>query len=124
MEAGKAAASEVGGTMAQKALDSALTDQARSKQIISSAEGQIRKHSERLAEEKLRQASLRKSRDIVERSTRQIAAESDNLARAGNAARYAGAAARGIPVVFAAIDIWDAVGDYRDLMSSQQGARP
>lgn len=124
MEVGKAAVSEAGGTMAQNAFDRALTEQARSKQIISSAEGQIRKHSERLAEEKLRQASLRKSRDIVERSTRQIAAESDNLARAGNAARHAGAAARGIPVVFAAIDIWDAFSDYRDLMSSQQGSRP
>lgn len=124
MEAGKAVAGEAGGTVAQNALDRALTDQARSKQIINSAEGQIRKHSERLAQENLRQASLRKSRDIVERSTRQIASEADNLARAGTAARYASAAARGIPVVFAAIDIMEAFSDYQDVMSTQRGSRP
>ncbi len=124
MEAGKAGASEAAGTLAQKVFDQALTDQARSKQIISSAEGQIRKHSERLAQENLRVAARAKSSNIVNQSTRQIAGESDNLARAGNAARYAGAAARGIPVVFAAIDIMDAFSDYRDIMKTQQGSQP
>jgi hypothetical protein len=123
MEAGKAAASEVGGTVAQNALDRALTEQARSKQIIASAEGQIKQHSERLARDNLRKGAVAKSRDIVERATRQVAKEADNLARAGAVAKYAGAAAKGIPVVFAAIDIMDAVSDYNQMMDAQQGAR-
>lgn len=124
MEAGKAGASAAAGTLAQTVFDQALTDQARSKQIISSAEGQIRKHSERLAQENLRVAARAKSSSIVNQSTRQIAGESDNLARAGNAARYAGAAAKGIPVVFAAMDIIGAFSDYRDIMKTQQSTQP
>ncbi|MFW6076120.1 MAG: hypothetical protein ACOC71_00065 [Hyphomicrobiales bacterium] len=120
MDAGKAVVSERGGTVAQSAVDKALTQQARSQQIIRSAEGMIRQHSARLARDDLRKGSLRKSRNIVERSTQQVARESDALARAGNLAKHASAVAKGIPVVFAAMDIIGALGDYRQVMSTQQ----
>jgi hypothetical protein len=120
MDAGKAAVSEAGGTVAQSAVHKALTQQARSEQIIRSAEAMIKQHSERLARDDLRKGSLRKSRNIVEKSTRQVARESDALTRAGNLARQAGTFAKGIPVVFAAMDIIGALGDYQQVMSTQQ----
>lgn len=120
MDAGKAAASEAGGTMAQAGVSRALADQARSEHIIRSAEGQIRKHSERLGQEGLRKAAMRKSKNIVQRSTAQVAKESDSLARAGKMAKDMGKVAKGIPVVFAAWDILDAWGEYQDVVNSQQ----
>jgi hypothetical protein len=118
LDTGKAVASEVGGGAAGGLYLKAMEQQARSGQIISSAEGQIRKYSARLADETLRRGQMRKARNIVGKSTQQIATESANLARAGRTAQAARLGGAGIPVVFAAWDIIDAWGDYQDTMKA------
>jgi len=118
LDLGKYAASEGSGKVAGVMLDKALEQQARSSQIISSAEGQIRKYSQKLAQESLRKRQIAKATNIVQRSQQQVAQESAKLAKAGTMGRMARGAGAGIPVVFAAWDIMDAWGDYQDTVQA------
>lgn len=118
VDVGKYAASETGGHLAGQAVERAVTQQGRSAQIIKSAEGQVRKYSEKLAQEGLRRAQARKATNIVQQSQRQIAREGANMAKAGNMAKLARGTGAGIPVLFAAWDIIDAWGDYQDTMKT------
>jgi len=110
---GKATASEVGGRIAGHSLDKALAGSAKAQQIIRSAEGEIAKYSARLAQAGLRKKAAAKATNIVANRTAQVATQQAALQgfqkTALNAARFG----KTIPVVFAAWDIWDAVGDYR-----------
>jgi hypothetical protein len=114
LDTGKAAVSEAGGHVAGHVIEHALKEQAHSQQIIKSAEGQIRKYSERLAQAGLRKAAARKATSIVQGATRQIARQTETIAGMANKMKWAGRAAKGIPVVFAAWDIIDAIGDYNE----------
>ncbi len=118
VDVGKYAASEVGGKVTGHLADKALAQQARSSQIISSAEGQIRKYSQKLAEEGLRKRQIAKANSIIGQSQRQVASEGAKFAKAGTAAKMARGAGAGIPVVFAAWDIMDAWGDYQDTVKA------
>jgi hypothetical protein len=118
LDGGKYAASETGGKVAERVLEGAAAQQARSSQIIRSAEGQIRKYSQRLAEQGLRKAQVRKAQSIIGQSTAQAARESATLSSAARTAKLARGAGASIPVVFAAWDIIDAWGDYQDTMKT------
>jgi len=112
VDTGKYAGNEIGGHVSGHFIGTALAQSQRSAQIIKSAEGQIRKMSARLAQEHLRKAQIRKATSILAASQAQAARETANLAKAGQMAKLATGAAKGIPVVFAAWDILDAIGDY------------
>ncbi len=112
VDTGKYAGNEIGGHASSHYIGAALAQSQRSTQIIKSAEGQIRKMSARLAQEGLRKKQIRKATSILAASEAQAARETANLAKAGQMAKVATGAAKGIPVVFAAWDILDAIGDY------------
>ncbi len=115
-EGGKAVGSELLGRAAGAAEIKALAQQSRAQQIIRSCEGEIRKFSERLAQEGLRKAQIAKARNIVGRATTQVAAQQQVAGQAGRALKLAGAAKVGVPLVFAAWDIWEGITDYNDTM--------
>ncbi len=117
-DTGKYLASEGGGKVAGVVLDKALEQQARSSQIIRSAEGQIRKYSQRLAEQSLSKAQMRKANNIIQRSTQQAATQKATHAGATTLAKGARVAGVAIPVVFAAWDIIDAWSEYQDTMKA------
>jgi hypothetical protein len=119
-EVGKSGASEIGGQIAGKSLDKALAGSTRATQIIRSAEGEINKYSAKLAQEGLKKKAAAKATNIVANRTAQVAAQ--QTARTGfqQTARNAGRVGMTIPVVFAAWDIWDAVGDYNETMSGNR----
>ncbi len=120
MDAGKAVVSEGGGAIAGGVLERALAGSAKSAQIIKSAEGEIAKYSARLAQEGLRKKAAAKATNIVAQRTAQVTAQ--QTAQRGFQATAGRAAAGGmfLPVAFAAWDIWDAVGDYRDTMAANR----
>ncbi|WP_299444732.1 hypothetical protein [uncultured Rhodospira sp.] len=117
-EGGKATASEIGGAIADRTLQNALQGTARSRQIIKSCEGEIRKYSQRLAQEGLKKSAQRKASNIVTTRTARVASEKAAIAGYGRTAANAARAAKAIPVLFAAWDIWDAVGDYRETVKT------
>ncbi len=118
VDTGKYVASEAGGKIAGGVLDKALAQQGRSAQIMSSAEGQIRKYSQKLAEETLRKGQRRKAQNIVHGATQQLARETANFNKAAQTAKLARGVGVGIPVLFAAWDIKDAWGDYQETMQA------
>lgn len=118
VDTGKYAANEIGGHVSGHYIGTALAQSERSAQIIKSAEGQIRKMSARLAQEHLRKAQIRKATSILAASQAQAARETANLAKAGQMSKLATGAAKGIPVVFAAWDILDAIGDYNTTLKA------
>jgi len=118
IEVSKAGTSEVLGGLAGASQVRAFAKQSRAEQIIRSAEGQIRKASERLAKDGLRRAQKTKALSLLNSSTAQVAAQKKLLGSAGSAAKWAGAAKVGVPVVFAAWDIWEGISDYNDTMNS------
>jgi hypothetical protein len=113
-EVGKYAVSETGGKAAEHRLVAALAQQGKSAQIIKSAEGVIRKFSERLASTAFGQKAKAKAAQRVTQSAAQIASEAAKAGKAASAARIAMAAGRSIPVVFAALDIYGAIQDYQE----------
>lgn len=112
----KYAASEGGGKAAEFFYKDAARNAEHAQQIIRSAQGVIRQQSERLAQQTLKAAAQRKAHSMIGGATRQVATQAArqqaSLARAG-VARAAGV---GVPVVFAALDVIDAWGDYRATM--------
>lgn len=117
-EIGKSTASEVGGNIAGKSLENALKGTLKSQNIIKSAEGEIRKQTQRLAQEGLKKRAKRKATNIVAQRTAQVTAQKGAIEQFGKQATNAARVGKAIPVVFAALDIWDAFGDYRDTMAS------
>jgi hypothetical protein len=117
-EAGKAGASELGGHIAGHSLEHALKGSAKAQQIIRSAEGEAAKYSARLAQEGLKKKAMAKAANIVAARTAQVAAQKTAMQNFGRQATNAIRFGKGIPVVFAAWDIWDAVGDYRETMAT------
>ena len=120
IESGKIALSEFGGTVAGKSLERALQGSARSAAIIRSAQGEIAKYSARLAQDGLKKSATAKATNIVTARTAQVAAQ--NTAQQGfqQTARIATGVGRSIPVIFAALDAWDAVADYRETMNANR----
>lgn len=117
IEVGKAASSELLGGAAGARQVRALAQQGRAEQIIRSAEGEIRKFSQRLSQEGLRKAQIAKARNIVGRATSQVATQQQVANQAGRAARLAGVAKVGVPMAFAAWDIWEGISDYNDTVN-------
>ncbi|RYH10635.1 hypothetical protein [Tropicimonas sp. IMCC6043] len=118
MEAGKAVTSEVGGNIAGRSMEKALEGTVKSQQIIRSCEGQIRKYSERLTQEGLKKAARRKAQNIVGANTARVASEKAAIQGYGRTASNAARVGMTIPVLFAAWDVWDAVGDYNETLAS------
>lgn len=119
-EVGKGGASELAGGAAGRALENALAGSAKAQSAIRSAEGEIRKQSARLAQQGLtRKASEKAARRVADNTTR-VAARTAELAKHNTRAVGATAVGATIPVVFAAWDIWDAVGDYRETMKANR----
>lgn len=115
---GKSVASEGGGHWAGHGLEKALAGSERAEQIIRSAEGEIRKWSQKLAEGGLRKAAQRKGAGIVARQTANVQAQTAARQSFQKGAVTMARVGKVIPVVFAAWDILDAVGDYNDTMNS------
>jgi hypothetical protein len=113
-ETGKAAASEIGGHVAGQQLEYALQGAAKSRHIIRSAQGEIDKYAARLAQEGLKKKAAAKATNVVAARTAQIGVQKAALEKFGQAATLAARVGKAIPVLFAAWDIWDAVGDYRE----------
>lgn len=116
VEGGKAVGGEVLGRAAEAGNVRALASQAKAEQIIKSCEGQIRKFSQRLTQDGLRKAQLAKARGIVRSSASQAAVQQQVLGQASRAARVASVAKVGVPLVFAAWDIWEGFSDYGETM--------
>jgi hypothetical protein len=116
VEGSKALGSEVLGRVAGAGEIKALAHQSRAQQIIRSCEGEIRKFSQRLTQEGLRKAQLAKARNIVGRATTQVAGQQQVLKQATRLGQVAGAAKVGVPLVFAAWDIWEGFSDYNETM--------
>lgn len=114
IEVGKAASSELLGGSAGASQVKALAQQGRAEQIIRSAEGEIRKFSQRLSQEGLRKAQIAKARNIVQRAGSQVAGQQQIANQAGRTARLAGIAKVGVPMAFAAWDIWEGISDYNE----------
>lgn len=112
-DAGKYIAEEVGGKLAERAATEAMRNSGHAKQIISSANGLIKQHSERLASDVLRKAAMKKSQNILARSTTQVAQQTARVGRAQSVLGAARVAGKGVPIVFAAWDIMDAWSDYQ-----------
>ena len=93
-------------------MTKALASQEKAKHVIRSAEGQIRKYSLRLGQDGLRKVQIAKARNIVSRSTAQVAEQQHVVQHAGRVARIGGMVKVAIPLVFAAVDIWGAWTDY------------
>ena len=117
VELGKAAGSEALGRVAEASQLKALTQHAKAEQIIRSCEGQIRKFSQRLSQNWLRKAQQAKARSIVNSATAQIAGQQQVLSQATRTAQIAGAAKVGVPMVFAAWDIWEGISDYNETVN-------
>jgi hypothetical protein len=120
MEAGKITASEIAGAAAGRSLERALSGSTQAAQIIKSAQGEIAKFSARLAQEGLKKSAQAKATNIVASRTAQAAVQKTALQGFQQTARVAATAGRSIPVLFAALDVWDAVGDYRETMQSNR----
>lgn len=118
IEVGKAGGSEVLGSMADSRVAQAIAQQSRAEQIIQSCEGEIRKFSQRLGQEGLRKAQYAKAQNIVTRATTQVAGQQQVITQATRAARLANAAKVGVPLVFAAWDIYEGFSDYAETMDS------
>ena len=118
IEIGKAAAGERLGAIVQAREVKALNDQKKAAQVIRSAEGEIRKYSQRLAQEGLRKAQIAKAQNIVGRATAQVGRQTQVASQAARAAGHAGAAMKAIPLVFAAIGIWGAWSDYDETIKN------
>jgi len=119
-EVAKGGGSELMGAGAGRALENALAGSAKAQSAIRSAEGEIRKQSARLAQQGLtRKASEKAARRVADNTTR-VAARTAELAKHNTRAVGATAVGVTIPVVFAAWDIWEAVGDYRDTMKANR----
>lgn len=119
-ETGKIAVSEGAGELSKRALDRALQGSAQSAHIILSAEGEIAKYSARLSQEGLRKAAAAKANDIVARRTAHVQAQTAANAAFQTTAKVATRVGQTVPVVFAALDIWDAVADYRTTMAGNR----
>lgn len=113
-EVGKAGAGEVGSSIAGNVLEKSLQGGAKSAQIILSARGEIEKQAARLAQEGLKKKAQQKAVNIITQRAAQIQVQKTAQAGFQSAAINAARVGRVIPVAFAAWDIWDAVGDYRD----------
>ena len=118
IEVGKAGASESLGRIAEAKNIKALADQAKAQHVIRSAEGQIRKQTQRLAQEGLRKAQVLKSQSIKTASIQQAAKQQQVFSQAGNVARVASAAKIAVPIVFAAMDIWGAWTEYDETIKN------
>jgi hypothetical protein len=114
IEGAKTGISEASSSIAASSLENALRGQSRSQQIIKSAEGQIRKYSERLAQEGLRKKAAAKATNIVANSTAQVTTQKAAAEGFRRAATNSARVGMTIPVVFSAWDIWEAVADYRE----------
>lgn len=115
-EGSKAVGSEILGRAAGAKEIKALAQQGKAQQIIRSCEGEIRKYSQRLTQDGLRKAQLAKARGIVGRATSQVAGQQQVLTQATRAGQMAGAAKVGVPLLFAAWDIWEGFTDYNETM--------
>ena len=116
-ETAKAGLSEALGKGAESMSVRALAQQSQAQQIIRSCEGEIAKFSQRLSQEGLRKAQIAKARNIVNRATTQVAGQQQVLGQAARAGKLAGAAKVGVPLVFAAWDIWEGIDDYNTTMN-------
>ena len=116
VEAGKAGTSEVLGKLAGASQEHFFAKQTRSDQIINSAVGQIRKVSERLAEDGLRRAQRKIASKILIRSTVQVTTLAAANWKNKVIANLAGKARVGVPIAFAAWDIKEGFSDYNDTM--------
>ena len=118
IEIGKAGANQALSLATARAAGKAVADQTKARHVIRSPEGQIRKYSQRLGQEGLRKAQIRKAQNIMQRSSAQVARQQQTLQQAGRVAKVAGAAKIAVPLVFAAIDIWGAWTDYDETIRS------
>ncbi|QQS14454.1 MAG: hypothetical protein IPK81_09995 [Rhodospirillales bacterium] len=113
-------ASEGAGNIAALQAFRALEGVGRSDQILRSLQGEIEKQSAKLAQEGLKRSAARRAGNRLATAQTQAAPRTAEQAGFRQTARVAGAAMRGIPVVFAAWDILDAITDYNDTVA---GAR-
>ncbi|TBW38693.1 hypothetical protein EYW49_08315 [Siculibacillus lacustris] len=116
-EAGKGVTSELGGRASEYGGHLALQHASKAEQIIKSAEGLIRQHSERLGLEGLRRAAIRKSQGILRASTEQAARQQGVLTQASRLATGYKIVGKAFPVVFAAWDVLDGIRDYNETMA-------
>ena len=114
---GKSVLSFGGDKAIEKMLDSGVSNQNAAQQAIRSADGLIRKYSNRLTQGVLRKAAERKSRNIIDRSTQNLVAQNAILSQTKNQIRLAGGLAKALPVIFAAWDILDAWSEYKETMA-------
>lgn len=119
-DVGKYVASEGAGAVASLQLVKALEGMGRSDQILRSLQGEIEKQSAKLAQEGLKRSAARRAGNRLATAQAQAALRTAEQAGFRQTARVAGTAMRGIPVVFAAWDILDAITDYNQTVA---GAR-
>jgi hypothetical protein len=118
-DVGKAVAGELMGELADRARNQGLANMSRAEQILRSAEGLIRQYSERLAQEGLRKAQVAKAHSIIGRQTAKQVEQLAVHELAARTAVLAKGAQIGIPLVFAAWDVWDGIDDYRKATQGQ-----
>jgi hypothetical protein len=118
IDVGKAGADAGLGKFAEAKRIKALADQTKAQHVIRSAQGQIRKQSERLLQEGLRKRQASKATSILRGSKAQLARQQGVLARAGQMAKAASVAAKAVPLVFAAMDVWGAWTEYDETIKS------
>jgi hypothetical protein len=113
----KTGISEGAGAIAGKRMTNAVLQEGASNKIIAKMMDLALKQSRRLREEALRNGQIRKTHELIGRYMGTVDQEAAKRAAAQKTALTAAAFARAVPVVFAGIDIWSAVSDYKDTMS-------
>lgn len=117
-DAAKFSVSEGLGHVAGKTMDLALARGGKAAHIIRSAEGEIRKYSERLAQEGLKSKAQAKATNIIANATARKTAQEQIVAKSGQLLKGGRVLGTAVPVVFAAWDIMDAWGDYGDTVGA------
>ena len=113
VDAGKYVANEASGRIAGHYLEKALEQTAENSVVIHYALGEISRWSAILSDTaRLRARTRYKATRELAKSEQAFSQAVVRREAASNTLKTAGRFARGIPVVFAAWDIWDAWGDY------------
>jgi hypothetical protein len=113
-DVGKAVGGEAIDKTADHMLKKAAASQTLQQKLLDKASRQIDHYSRMVAEagrQRVRNKAAQKlaERKIQQQSAQQGLRQAGNLAKAGQVLKY------GAPIVFAAMDIWDGVSDYREI---------
>lgn len=111
---GKAAGGEVIDKTADHILKKAAASQTLQQKMLDKATRQIDHYARMVNEagkQRVRNRAAQKlaQRQIQQQTAQQGLKQAGNLARAGQVAKY------GAPIIFAAMDIWDGVSDFREI---------